>query len=140
MYRVEHEPTNPVELAKSDIAVAHVETDLSVNLSAEHQKIIKLNNVARDLGFVDQEYFVYTPPTCLVVPSPSASEKCFKLDKDIAFEGLFKLYAHARLGNEALRQYLTFQDVILLPDRDEIPEYHQLLVPLSENIIIHTND
>jgi hypothetical protein len=103
----------------------------------EDEKVLtRLGRDARELEFEDQQYFVETSralslPVSFEADQPVRYGNLFKL----AFEGTFKCYSKVLVGRiigaKSVRAFcLTFDDVLLLPYFDKLPEDRLLHVPI----------
>jgi hypothetical protein len=103
----------------------------------EDEKVLtKLGRDARDLEFEDQQYFVETSralaiPASFEADSPVGYGNFFRL----SFEGRFKCYSKVMIGRiigaGSVRAFcLTFDDVLMLPGFDRLPDDRLLHVPI----------
>jgi hypothetical protein len=110
----------------------------------DERTLARLDQDAQDLGFDDQKYFVEAN-RALAIPVS------FEADKELSygsfyqldFKGTFKCYSKVMIGRiigaSTVRAYcLAFDEVLLLPDFDQLPEDRLLYVPILAIESMHT--
>ena len=133
MSNFEKMPDNPAELAR---VRAEQNTNFDFEQSEDDYGLLKELYYAAELcGFIESSYFVHTNRGMIIPKDTNGDKVSYHNFYGLSFEGQLLTYSKVHIGrlvgSNAVRAVcLTFNDVLLLPYFDKVPEDHLLHVPV----------
>lgn len=133
----EVERATPASWARTEAQITlYQDPEVFESLPEDERLLGRLDRDARDLDFLDEPYFVETGRG-LAIPASYDAAKPVKYISfyNLTFEGTFRCYSKVMIeriiGHSSVRAYcLVFDEALLLPYFDYLPEDRLLYVPI----------